>query len=153
IDMYFDILQADGTPLGTIMASGLTRGTPPPGAPSVQTSDTLTIMGGTGAFLGTHGQAGLIDGGSPPQASDVEDPNFRRINGGATRSYVLHLLPATRPEVVTTENGPSIFHADFSLVGKSNPVKAGEVLILMASGLGPTRPGVDPGQPFPSDKI
>ena len=31
----------------------------------------------------------------------------------------------------------------------AKPAKAGEVLITMATGLGPTRPGVDPGQPFP----
>ena len=33
IDMYWEITQLDGTPIGTIAASGLTRGTPPPGAP------------------------------------------------------------------------------------------------------------------------
>jgi hypothetical protein len=104
IDMYFDILQPDGSQLGMITASGLTRGTPPPGAPSIQTSDTLAITGGTGAFLGARGQAGLVDAGSPRQASDTEDPYYRRVNGGATRSYVLQLLPMTYPEAVTTES-------------------------------------------------
>jgi uncharacterized protein (TIGR03437 family) len=153
IDMYFDILQPDGTQLGTIMASGLTRGSPPPGAPFIQTGDTLTITGGAGAFLGTRGQAGGIDFGSPRQASDTEDPYYRRVNGGATRSYVIHLLPLARPEVITSPAGPSIFHADFTRVSNSSPAKSGEVLIMMASGMGPTRPGVDPGQAFPSDKL
>jgi uncharacterized protein (TIGR03437 family) len=58
-----------------------------------------------------------------------------------------------RPEVVTSPAGPSIFHADFTRVSTSSPAKSGEVLILMASGMGPTRPGVDPGQPFPNDKL
>ena len=37
------------------------------------------------------------------------------------------------------------------LAGK--PAKAGEVLTLFASGLGPTRPGVDPGQPFTANPL
>src|SRR6266481_6080829 len=43
IDMYWEILQIDGTPIGTLAASGLTRGSPPPGAPSAQTGDNMTI--------------------------------------------------------------------------------------------------------------
>src|SRR5215471_3162496 len=61
IDMYWEIMQLDGTPIGTVAASGLTRGSPPPGAPLVQTGDNLYITGGTGAFLGVRGQAGVID--------------------------------------------------------------------------------------------
>jgi uncharacterized protein (TIGR03437 family) len=49
-----------------------------------------------------------------------------------------------------TSNGPSLLHAtDFSLVTVAKPAHAGEILSLFAGGLGPTRPGVDPGQPFP----
>jgi uncharacterized protein (TIGR03437 family) len=151
IDMYWEILQSDGTPMGTIAASGLTRGTPPPGAPLAQTGDNLHITGGTGAFLGVRGQAGVISLGSPRQASEVEDPAFRRTIGGAQRSYVLHLLPMTVPQIVITANGPAIAHSsDFSLVTASKPAAAGEILSLIATGLGPTVPGVDPGQPLPS---
>jgi uncharacterized protein (TIGR03437 family) len=39
---------------------------------------------------------------------------------------------------------------DFSLVTSAKPAAAGEVLSLFATGLGPTVPAVDPGQPFPS---
>ena len=35
----------------------------------------------------------------------------------------------------------------------AKPARAGEILTLFASGLGPTRPGVDPGQPFPADPL
>jgi len=60
----------------------------------------------------------------------------------------------TRPEIVVTASGPAVFHgADFSPVSVGKPAKAGEVLIVMASGLGPTRPGVDPGQPFPQNPL
>lgn len=63
----------------------------------------------------------------------------------------LHLIPMSRPEVVITAGGPAIAHSsDFSLVTASKPAVAGEILSLFAKGLGPTRPGVDPGRPFPS---
>jgi uncharacterized protein (TIGR03437 family) len=154
IDMYWEITQVDGTPIGTIMASGLTRGIPPPGAPLAQTGDNLTITGGTGAFLGVRGQVGVIDLGSPRQASVVEDPASRRTIGGARRSYVLHLTPMSVPTIVTTPNGPAVTHSrDFSPVTASKPAAAGEILSLFATGLGPTVPGVDPGQPRPSSPL
>jgi len=150
IEMYFDLMSADGTPIGTIVASGLTRGTPAPGAPLIQTGDTMAIAGGTGAFLGLRGQAGMIDAGSPRQASAREDPANRRINGGATRSYVLHLIPMSTPEIAMLNTGPAIEHSsDFSLVTAATPARPGELLTVYANGLGPTRPGVDPGKPFP----
>jgi len=58
---YLEILQPDGTPIGTIMLSGMNRGDPPPGSPSAITRDNLTVIGGTGAFLGARGQAGNAD--------------------------------------------------------------------------------------------
>jgi uncharacterized protein (TIGR03437 family) len=55
------------------------------------------------------------------------------------------------PQVLTTASGPAVTHSsDFSSVTSSNPAAAGEVLSLFATGLGPTVPSVDPGQPFPS---
>lgn len=136
-DLVWEILQPDGTPIGTIMASGFSRGTPPPGAAAVQTLDNLTITGGTGAFVGARGQGGLIDVGSPRQASVTEASANRRLIGGAKRSYILQLLPMQRPEVVLTTNGPAVVHAgDFTLVTAAKPAKAGEVLSLFASGLG-----------------
>ena len=116
IDMYWEITQLDGTPIGTLSASGLTRGIPPPGAPRAQTGDNLSITGGTGAFLGTRGQAGVIDLGSPRQASIVEDPASRRTIGGAKRSYVLHLLPLSTPEILVGQNGSAVVHGDGSPV-------------------------------------
>jgi uncharacterized protein (TIGR03437 family) len=42
------------------------------------------------------------------------------------------------------------YHAsDNTLVTRAKPAKAGEILTLFASGLGPTKPGVDLGEPFP----
>jgi hypothetical protein len=148
-DWVFDIQQADGTPVGTIMASGWGGATKPPGAPSTFLQANMAVTGGTGAFLGVRGQAG--QGGntvSPRQASMSEDPSLRRLLGGGTRRYVFHLFPLFQPQILA---GPAVFHADLTAVTADKPARAGEVLIVQASGLGPTLPGVDPGVPFPAD--
>jgi len=61
--------------------------------------------------------------------------------------------PMVLPQIVTIATGPAIFHADFSPVTAAKPATSGEVLIVTATGLGPTVPGIDPGQPFPSNTI
>ncbi len=85
----------------------------------------------------------------------AEDPANRRVYHAAGKfRFTLHVIPMSRPEIMTTSSGPAIFHAaDFSPVTAAKPAQAGEVLIVKATGLGPTRPGVDPGQPFPSDTL
>jgi hypothetical protein len=152
LDRVFEILQADGTPIGSIMSSGFDAGPPPPGAPTVTTVSNFAVTGGTGAFLAVRGQAE----GVPlivvnRNASVREDPAQRRVNGGGKGVAFLHLIPMSRPEIVSTPGGPAVVHAsDFTLVTAANPATAGESLILYATGLGPTRPGVDPGKPFTS---
>ena len=42
---------------------------------------------------------------------------------------------------------------DFALVSASKPAAPGEILSLFVTGLGPTRPGVDPGKPFPTSPL
>ena len=86
-------------------------------------------------------------------ASMTEDPANRRRNGGGTQRWVAHLIPMSAPQIVTSASGPAVFHSDFSPVTAAKPAKAGEVLIVEATGLGPTVPGVDPGQPFPTDSL
>ena len=115
------------------------------------------ITGGTGAFLGARGQLGSV--AAPPgilaarSASITEDPANRRRNGGGTQPWVALLIPMSAPQILTTASGPAVFHFDFSPVTAAKPAKAGEVLIVEAIGLGPTVPGVDPGQPFPTDSL
>ena len=151
----FEILKSDGTPIGTIMSYGSGAGAgSPPGAPLSITQGNFAIVGGTGAFLGARGQWGQAV--TPQtiavrQASITEDPANRRSNGGGRVKFVLQVIPMSRPEIVTTSSGPAVFHSDFSPVTAAKPAKAGEVLITRATGLGPTRPGVNPGQPFPAD--
>ncbi len=145
----FEILQPDGTPIGSIMAIGFSGGNPPPGQPSTERAN-WAIAGGTGAFLGARGQVEGT-GTAGRAASMAEDPANRRLNGGNPSGYILHIIPMTLPQIVTTANGPAITHSsDFSLVDPSKPAAAGEVLSLFATGLGPVR-GVATGQRFPSN--
>jgi hypothetical protein len=155
LDIVFEILKTDGTPIGTIMASGFNGGASPPGSPSKVTVGNFVVTAGTGAFFGARGEVGAED--PPPGvvvqrgASITEDPENRRRNGGGTQRWVVHLIPMYVPQIVTTANGPAVTHSsDYSLVTSSKPATAGEVLSLFATGLGPTIPAVDPGQPFPS---
>ena len=50
-DLYVEILQPDGTPVGTLMATGMFGGVTPPGAPvsGTGTGANFAIVGGTGA--------------------------------------------------------------------------------------------------------
>ena len=153
----FEILKIDGTPVGTMMSFGLDAGLPPPGAPSypVAARGDFTIFGGTGAFLGARGELvqrqQALEAVPPRAASMAEDPANRRINGGGTIRFFLHVIPLTTPQIATSAGGPAVTHsADFTPVTASKPAAVGEILSLFATGLGPTNPGVDPGQPFPS---
>jgi uncharacterized protein (TIGR03437 family) len=149
-DMIWDILDLNSNPIGTITASGFSRGPRAPGSPSDVTLDALTITGGTGAFFGIRGQAGLVDLGSPRQATVVEAPANRRVLGGAKRSYLLQIIPMTTPEVAMTPAGPAIEHsADSTPISTAKPATAGEVITIYAFGLGPTRV-VPFGTPFPA---
>jgi len=155
----FEILKSDGTPIGTIVTNGYGGGPAPPGAPLTATGgNNFAITGGTGAFLGARGQMEVA--ANPPgvanqrAASITEDPANRRLNGGGTQRYVVHLIPMESPEIALLPAGPAVTHSsDFSLVTAAKPATASEVLSLFARGLGPVTPGVDPGQPFPSSSL
>jgi hypothetical protein len=148
MDISFEIQQADGGPVGTIVLSGVTGGAPPLGAPKSGTTGTFTVVGGTGAFLGARGQAATILN-SHRATSTLENPINRRTFPAGLWKMVIQLIPMSTPEVALSSAGPEIVHSsDYSLVTAAKPAHAGEILILLASGLGPTRPGVDPGQVF-----
>jgi uncharacterized protein (TIGR03437 family) len=84
----------------------------------------------------------------------TEDPAGRRAHGGGKVHFVYQLIPMTRPAIVGTPNGPAVTHSnDFSLVTAAKPAKANEILSLFATGLGPTRPAVDFGKPFPASPL
>jgi uncharacterized protein (TIGR03437 family) len=52
------------------------------------------------------------------------------------------LIPLSAPEI------QSVYHGDFTPVTAASPARPGELLIVAATGLGPTRPGTDPGASF-----
>jgi hypothetical protein len=155
LDVVFELLSPDGTPVGSITATGMNSGAPAPGLPVVADRDNLTVTGGSGAFLGIRGQLGGHAIASHRLASATEDPALRRgIPGAGSFQYIFQLMPASQPEIVATPTGPAIARAsDFSLVTSAKPARPGEILALFATGLGLTRPAVDPGQPFTKDKL
>ena len=96
-DWIFDIQRADGSPFGTLLASGWAFGRRPAGFDSLFQGN-LAIVGGTGAFLGVRGQGGegaAPSATAPPFASVTEDPSGRRVHGGALRRYAFQLIPAS----------------------------------------------------------
>src|SRR5262249_15321090 len=150
VDIHMEILQIDGTPVGSIMTSGFTGGSAPPGLPSGLFFNQ-TVTGGTGAFLGVRGSL-AAPAVSFRVASMAEDPANRRINGGTRGHFIPSLILMSRPEIAMTANGPAIVHtSDGSLVSSANPARSGELLTLYATGLGPTRPALEPGKLFSSD--
>lgn len=151
LDYALEILNPDGTSIGSIFASGFGGGTPPAGAPLAGTSSNYAVVGGTGAFLGARGQVSLGPVATAVRSASVtEDPSNRRTHGGGRLPLVVHLIPMERPEIISTENGPGIYHSDFSQVTADRPARRGETLILSVSGLGPVTPNLGPGKPFPA---
>lgn len=150
----FEILQPDGTPVGTIMGQWLVGGSAPPGSPVAISAGNGAIIGGTGAFLNVRGQCGVAAGATGRNTSYAEDPANRRLFGGGRLRMLLYLAPMARPEIQATATGPAVVHSnDFSVVTTGKPAKAGEVLSIFATGLGPVRANVDPGKPFPTSPL
>ena len=93
---------------------------------------------------------------TPRTGSVTEDPANRRIHqpGGKGRT-TFHLYPKYRPAVDIPSSGPAVYHADFSPVTATSPARAGEVLIVAARNLGPTRPDLLPpgSRPFKADAM
>jgi hypothetical protein len=85
VERILEILQPDGTPIGSLMMLGFDGGTPPPGAPLIAGGSNYAITGGTGAFLGVRGQLNGAGTPSNRNASVREDPAKRRVNGWLSR--------------------------------------------------------------------
>jgi hypothetical protein len=157
VEWNLDLLNLDGTSLGRILVQGMSGGPGAPGAPSLVSRASFMVVGGTGVFLGVRGGyfQNTPDASAPELVTSVaEDPAYRRIFGGGKTHITLYLICQSPPQVVMTANGPAVAHSkDFTLVSSTNPASAGEVLSLFATGLGPTRPSVDPGKTFPTQPL
>jgi hypothetical protein len=152
-NLTVELQDETGQAVGSIMASGLIGGPRPPGSPLTQVITNAAVIGGTGVFLGVRGQMGTSQTGSRA-TSGQEDPSLRRVHGANnTRPrYVFHLLPAERSAIAVGADGtPLVYHADFTPVTAMNPARTGETIIIQATGLGPTRPGIAPGDVFPAN--
>ena len=128
----FDLRQADGTPIGTITASGF------PG------SGQFAITTGTGAYFGVQGFATSTIGSywmsSPAPGSNIRypDPVFQ-----------LTLYPMAMPSVAVSAGGPAVVHgADSSIVSAAFPAHSGEVLTVYALNLLPQPPNTSASLPI-----
>jgi len=101
----WEFLNADGSQLGSIYATGLSGGTPPPGSPASAISGNLTIVGGTGAFLGARGSVNSTEV-VPRSTSQAEDPSLRRSNGGGHAHFVFQIPPMTVPSAAAAASKP-----------------------------------------------
>lgn len=149
----WEFLKADGSPFGSLFGVGFGGGPPAPGSTAGSINGNNAITGGTGAFVGAKGSLNMVQSSGGRATSQAEDPSMRRTHGGAKVRFALQIWPMFRPEIVMTPNGPAVFHQDFSPVTPDKPAQKGETLIVYAKGLGPTNPGVNPGEPFPSDPL
>lgn len=135
--------------IGTIFIRGLAGDARPSGI-AVVGGGNFSVVGGTGAFVGARGQAAFTPPTAPSRsASFTEDPaNRRALDGGSFRLWV-NLIPLSRPEIVSTASGPAVVHhSNNTAVTAAAPAQAGELLILYATGLGPTTPALNPGEVF-----
>lgn len=142
-----DFITPEGIRIGTLYTGGFGIAAAPPGSPAGYYAVAAAIQGGTGAFLGATGQCTIANVGARV-GSVLEDPANRRAIGGqpepAVRHIVCQVIPAKRPEI------EALYHTDFTPVNEDKPARKGETLIALCTGLGPTRPAVEPGQPFPA---
>ena len=151
-DLHIEIMESDGTRMGSIMSSGFGGGPAPPGLPSGVSNFILT--GGSGAFLGIRGTLHYPPGTPGSRnASMQEDPAMRRTHGGTRGHIIASVIPMFRPEILSDASGAAVFHSDFSPVSLTRPARPGETIIVRATGLGPTRPGLPAGTPFPATPL
>ena len=155
--LVLSLVQDNGTTVGDIFAQfgggGGGTGGPSPGLPTGVNGHAI-VFGGNGPYLGIRGQWGTSSFVGLPNASIMEDPAIRRTRGGTLGAFhqVWQLIPSEYPTVVTTADGPAVYHADFSLVTAAKPAAAGETLIVAATGLGPVTGGAI-GDMFPANAL
>jgi len=152
-EFQMEILQEDGTEVGSLVLTGFGGVTPGVGSPVGGLVGSFAVTGGTGSFVGARGQGAVVDY-APRNTSFTENPVQRRVHPGAGAwSILIRLIPYERPEVMTLAGGAAaVFHADFTPVTAQNPALAGEQLIASVTGLGAVKPALDAGTPFPESE-
>jgi len=111
-EQIFEILQPDGSTVGTLYSTGMSGGPIPPGAPATFPTGAYAITGGTGAWFGVRGETtNLVRFPEATltfrSASATEDPaNRRTLGGGGPVRIQFRLIPAERPGVMTVNGVP-----------------------------------------------
>jgi uncharacterized protein (TIGR03437 family) len=69
------------------------------------------------------------------------------VNNGAALSAPVNVKVAATAPAIFVSNGAGVVvkNSDFSLVGADNPARAGDVIVIYATGLGQTTPGLTTG--------
>ncbi|MDQ6759814.1 MAG: PEP-CTERM sorting domain-containing protein [Acidobacteriota bacterium] len=130
------------------------------------TGDYATADNVTHGYLLSGGQFSTIDfpgatytGATAVNARGDIVGRYRNADGVFHGFLLVGFRPAcgvsvSAPKIAGTSSGAAVTHGkDFTLVTAAKPSTAGEVLTLFATGLGPTRPSVNPGQAFPSSPL
>jgi uncharacterized protein (TIGR03437 family) len=166
VGQSFDLWTTDGNQIGSIFGWGFAFGDSAPGAPLASGGGSVALTAGTGPYLGIRGgmytTTDTSTTGPNPSvrfASAGESPALRRINKGGTTKFLLQLLPSFPADVLMLDGTgtPAVFHIyDESVVTRSNPAAAGEIVSALVRNLGPTKPALEYGQAFsraPSNRV
>ena len=157
-DWIWEIQQADGTTIGTIMATGVGFG-PPRRVPRLgcrplrqvpSPLQAVPVPFSAFAVKRAFRRSRLRDARHQWQRTLLHAEHLE-VERAAFSSPSFLLLPLG---VLNSSSGPLVLHSsDFSELSATKPAVPGEVLTLIATGLGPTNPGVDPGQQFPASPL
>ncbi len=158
VGQSFDLWTVDGNQIGSIFGWGFAFGESAPGSPLASGGGSVALTAGTGAYLGIRGgmyttKDTSTTGPNPSVrfASAGESPALRRVNKGGTTKFLLQLLPSFPAEALLLDSAgtPAVFHIyDESVVTRSNPAAAGEIVSAFVRNLGPTKPAIEYGQAF-----
>jgi hypothetical protein len=124
-DHVFDILQEDGTWVGTITASGLSNY-----PADLANTNGMIVTGGAGTYLGVRGAYIGAKGGFGRTTTTAEDPAVRRNYPGSSITFQMQLAPPEAPQVLTNAGGPAAYPSNLSPITACNPGRPGEAVIL-----------------------
>jgi uncharacterized protein (TIGR03437 family) len=134
--------------------SGQTVAAPSGPLPTELAGVRVTINGTVAPLsLVAPGQINLL---VPPDLAG-ESAAIQVITGGGASNVVQAILARTSPGIFTAMVSGArrsiVLRPDYSLVTPDRPARPGDVLILMAAGLGAVSPPVPPGVPAPATEL
>ena len=115
--------------------------------PSSLNGTSVTIGGKNAAIL--YVGPGQINAQVPSDVAAGQQPVVVKNAVGASTALTVTVAPAA-PAIFFAPVAAVLKNADFSLVGASNPAKAGDVLLVYATGLGATSAALPTGTLVPA---